>query len=100
MQKNQLIKLAAKRSGMTQEATARAVNSFLEVVSISIAAGEPVGIAGFGEFTQLERPAMKSSLNGSSRTREAKIVPRRRGVGFRASPILKNRMNKGLKANG
>jgi len=92
MQKNQLIKLAAKRSGLSQDVTGKAVNAFLEMVSLGIAAGQPVSLYGFGEFTQKNLPAMASSMNG---TLAAKPVPARVSVGFRPSDLLKKRMNKG-----
>lgn len=94
MKKSQLIKHTAKRAGMSQDATASVVNAMLEVIAISIAAGEPVSLHGFGEFSPVQLPAMKSSLNGNST--EPKYVPARRSVGFRPSIGLKRRMNKRL----
>lgn len=64
----------------------------LEVVGLTLAAGEEVNLRGFGRFDPRDRKPV-TRLNPA--TGEPIQVPAKRSVGFVPSPVLKNRLNQG-----
>lgn len=88
MNRTDLTKLAAKRAGMSQRQTKRAVDAFLDVVSMALTAGEEVNIRSFGNLmTKEEFPVQRGFY------RPGEDSPYYR-VGFKPSKTLKRRVNR------
>jgi DNA-binding protein HU-beta len=87
MQKTDLIKMVADKTGATQKTTAEVVNAAIEVISAALARGEKVTLTGFGTFEVRER-AEREGVNPQTR---AKItIPASKTPGFSASSTLKD----------
>jgi DNA-binding protein HU-beta len=87
MQKTDLIKTVADKTGATQKTTAEVVNAAIEVISAALARGEKVTLTGFGTFEVRER-AEREGVNPQTR---AKItIPASKTPGFSASSMLKD----------
>lgn len=91
MNKVELINLAAKEAGLSQETTRKAVEAFIDLISICLATGQDVQLKGFGQFQphmRLQTPKgfYKPDANTSVRS-----------VSFKPSIPLKKRMNRNLK---
>ena len=87
MQKTDLIKMVADKTGATQKTSAEVVNAAFEVISAALARGEKVTLTGFGTFEVRER-AEREGVNPQTR---AKItIPASKTPGFSASSTLKD----------
>jgi DNA-binding protein HU-beta len=85
--KAQLIEALAERFNGSKRDAAEALESVLETVKWRVAAGEKVGITGFGTFERIDRP---SRIVRNPRTSEKKRAKK--------SSVAKFRMGAGLKA--
>ena len=75
--------------GLPRAGAAEIVAELVETIVGRLAAGKPVGIAGFGSFV----PRDKGTRPGRNpRTGETVRIAARRVVAFRPSPILKDRV--------
>ena len=80
-------------TGLSQHDARELVDSVIETNADRLAAGEPVGISGFGAFGLRD----KSGRTGRNpRTREEAPITARRVVTFRASAKLKARVMAGM----
>lgn len=59
MNKTELIQAVAERTQLTKKDAGAAVNAVLDVITESLAEGEPVQLIGFGNFEVRERAARK-----------------------------------------
>jgi nucleoid DNA-binding protein len=66
------------------------VNDFLRVIALSLADGEDVKLSGFGLFEVRER---KPVTRRNPRTGEEIKVPAKVTLGFKPSPVLKEKVN-------
>ena len=57
MKKQDLIKAIATAAGLSQDAAAKALNAFIDVVTKELKKGGTVGITGFGTFKVAHRKA-------------------------------------------
>lgn len=57
MNKTELIGAVAKKAGLTKKDTEKAINSLIDVVRETLAAGDNVAILGFGTFSVRDRAA-------------------------------------------
>lgn len=57
MKKQDLIKAIATAAGLSQDAAAKALNAFIDVVTAELKSGGSVGITGFGTFKVADRKA-------------------------------------------
>lgn len=57
MNKSELIKKISESAGISQQQAKRALEAFIESVTVAIKRGERVSITGFGSFKLRERPA-------------------------------------------
>ena len=82
-----------EEAGLRQRDAAELVDMLLEAICERLAAGERVGISGFGTFELRD----KSERTGRNpRTREEAPITARRVVTFRASAKLKARVMAGM----
>ena len=82
-----------EEAGLRQRDAARLVDTLVEAICERLAAGEPVGISGFGTFDVRD----KSERTGRNpRTGEEAPIAARRVVTFRASAKLKARVMAGM----
>ena len=83
--------------GLSRNESAQLVESVLEEVSSTRARGEPVKVSSFGTFS-VRQKAQRIGRNPKT-GEEVPILPRRVLV-FRASHVLKNRINGALSGDG
>lgn len=83
--------------GLSRNESAQLVESVLDLVSGTLAKGEPVKISSFGTFSVRDK-ARRIGRNPKT-GEEVPILPRRVLV-FRASHVLKNRINDSLSGGG
>ncbi len=79
--------------GLSRNESAQLVESVLEEISGTLSRGEPVKLSSFGTFSVREK-AQRIGRNPKT-GEEVPILPRR-VLGFRASHILIDRINKSL----
>jgi DNA-binding protein HU-beta len=79
MQKTELIRAVAERSGLTQLQVRQAIESLTAIVGETLAAGEKVSIPGFGTFDVRVRNE-RQGIN--PQTRERITIPSGRAPGF------------------
>lgn len=86
MNKGELVKTVADRSGLTQKNVAIALDAILDAISGSIASGDKVSLVGFGTFEQRDR---KGRAGRNPATGEAINIPASRSVAFKPGQALK-----------
>ena len=91
MNKTELIAAVAEKTGLTKKDAERVVNATFETVTASLAQGEKVQIAGFGNFEVKTREAR---VGRNPRTKETIEIPATRLPGFKASKTLKDTIAK------
>ncbi len=86
MKKQDFIKTVASKSGLSQDAVAKALTSIIDVVTKSLKKGEEVNITGFGAFKVSQRAA-RNGVN--PKTGEKIKIPAMKTPVFRAGKTLK-----------
>lgn len=86
MNKSQLIEALASRFEDNKKDAQHALESVIDVITRSVAAGEKVSITGFGAFEKLDRPArmVRNPRTGERKRAKKTSVPK-----FRAGAELK-----------
>ena len=87
MNKTELIAAVAEKTGLTKKDAERVVNATFETVTASLAKGEKVAVAGFGNF---EVKAREARVGRNPRTKEEIKIPATRLPAFKASKTLKD----------
>lgn len=87
MNKSELVKAAAEKSGLTLKDTEKALNAITESVAAALANGEKVQLTGFGTFEVRERAAREAR---NPRTGETLKVEASKAPAFKAGASLKN----------
>ena len=82
-----------EEAGLRKRDAAELVDALFEAISERLAAGEPVGISGFGAFALHDK---QERVGRNPKTREETPIPARRVVTFRASAKLKKRVAAGM----
>ena len=91
MNKTDLIKnVSAQIEGATQKDVAVILDTVLETIKNTLASGEKVAIAGFGNFEVTERAAREGK---NPRTQEKLIIPASKAPKFKASKNFKDVVN-------
>ena len=91
MTKQELIKQAAKASGVTQETAAAVINAALDAAADALLQGESVTARGFGTLERRERKERKArDLN----TGAAITIPGSYTLAFTTAQTLKDKLNK------
>ena len=90
MNKKNIIEAIHEKVGFSKRETATIVDTALERMRRALAADESVMISSFGKFSVCERKAKKGR---SPQTGEAIVIPARKVVTFKASRVLRERIN-------
>lgn len=90
MNRTDLIRAMATKTGQTQKDTEASVIAFMDVVMESLASGEKVGLVGFGTFEVSER-AEREGRN--PQTGETIILKASRTPRFKAGKAFKDMLN-------
>ncbi len=77
--------------GLSRNESAQLVESVLEQISSTLARGESVKISSFGTFSLRDKA---QRIGRNPKTGEEVPIPPRRVLVFRASHVLKNRINR------
>ncbi len=91
MNKNELVKVVADKTNLTQKDVAYVVDEFFAAIHEELVRGEEVALAGFGKFVVKKRAA-RESIN--PRTKEVVKVAASNAVSFRPSKTIKEAVNK------
>ena len=91
MNKNELIASVAGSAGISKADATRAIDSVLDTISNTLAAGEEVRLIGFGTFGVANRAA---SVGRNPRTGEAIQIAAATRPKFKAGKALKDAVNK------
>ena len=88
--RTELVDLIAENSGLTKQNTNVFLDAFVDVVSNAMINGEIIHIKGFGDFETRDRAARKGV---NPRTGESITISKTRTPAFKASVVLKNKVN-------
>jgi DNA-binding protein HU-beta len=86
--KAQLIEALAERFHGSKKEAAEALESVLETIKWRVAAGEKVGITGFGTFERIDKPARmvrNPRTNEKTRKKKSSVAKFRMGAGLKAA---------------
>ena len=86
MTKTELVAAAAKKSGLTQKDTDKALAALLDAVTCALAKGDKVQLTGFGTFEVREKAAREGR---NPRTGATIAVPASKAPAFKAGASLK-----------
>lgn len=90
MNRTDLIRAMATKTGQTQKDTEASLIAFMDVVMESLTSGEKVGLVGFGTFEVSER-AEREGIN--PQTKERILLPSSKSPKFKASKAFKDMLN-------
>lgn len=90
MNRQELIRAMATKTGQTQKDTEASLIAFMDVVMESLASGEKVGLVGFGTFEVSER-AEREGRN--PQTGETMILKASKTPRFKAGKAFKDMLN-------
>ena len=90
MNKNELVKVVAEATGLTQKEVGAVVDEMLNAIIGELAEGREVSLAGFGKFVTKTRAA-RESIN--PRTKEVVQVPACKAPAFKVGKALKDAVN-------
>lgn len=88
MNREELVRLAARRKGLPEVEVDVILGSILDSIVLSLAAGHAVTLRGFGTFEVRDRKATKRNVPGKG----VISLPAGSSVGFKASPLIKERL--------
>ena len=91
MNKTELIAAIAAKTGETKKDAEATLNSFVNVVSETLAKGDKVQLVGFGSFEVRKRAARKGR---NPQTKEEIKIPASKAPVFKAGKALKDLVNK------
>mgnify|MGYP000847676621 CR=1 FL=1 len=90
MNKNDLIKSIAAKSGLNQKNSEAALNAFISSVEEALQKGDKVVLVGFGTFEVKKRAERKGR---NPQTREEIVIPASNAPVFKAGKGLKDKVN-------
>ena len=90
MTKAEIARIVHERVGLTKKDSAQIVESVLDVVSDALEQGTNVKLSGFGHFMVRQKHARRGR---NPKTGVDLTIAPRSVVTFRASPLLKNKLN-------
>lgn len=90
MNKSDLIKSIATKSGLTAEQATQALNGLTDTIADTLAKGEEVALVGFGTFRATNR---KARTGRNPKTGEAIQIPASKSPTFKAGKTLKDAVN-------
>jgi integration host factor subunit alpha len=90
MTKANIVEEVYKKVGFSKSQAAEIVETVFETMKQVLERGEKLKISGFGNFTPRDK---KTRIGRNPKTGEAIEISARRVVTFKASPVLKSKMN-------
>lgn len=90
MNRQELIRAMATKTGQTQKDTEASLIAFMDVVMESLAKNERIGLVGFGTFEVIERAEREGT---NPQTKERILLPSSKTPKFRASKAFKDMLN-------
>ena len=90
MTKSDLVEAVGRRMGFSRKRCANVVDLILEIMKERFERGEQVKLSGFGSFEVREKVPRRGR---NPQTGEKIILPARRVLTFRASQLLRARLN-------
>ncbi|MDR0678334.1 MAG: HU family DNA-binding protein [Holosporaceae bacterium] len=91
MNKTELVKAVAKKSGLSIKDSGNFLNEFISVAKKTFSKGKDVILVGFGTFSVVKR---KARIARNFRTKEIIKIPPYKSVRFRPGKNLKEIVNK------
>ena len=91
MTKAQLIAGIAKEAELTQAAAQKALETITKCIAVEVKAGRSIALPGLGSFNLAKRAARKGR---NPRTGAEIKIPASKTVRFKASSVLKDKINK------
>ena len=91
MNKNDLVAAVADTAGLSKADAVRAVEGFIDCITVSLKKGKDVRLVGFGTFTVAKRAA---SEGRNPRTGEKIKIPAAKRPKFSAGKALKEAVNR------
>ncbi len=82
-----------QRVGLSRNESQELVDTVLAEICTSLEGGDPVKLSSFGSFGLREKG---ERIGRNPKTGEEKVISPRRVLVFRASNIMKNKINRGL----
>jgi integration host factor subunit alpha len=89
--KDKLITRLQTQMGISKQESRQIVDRFLEIMKDSLARGEDLLISGFGKFSVRQKNARRGR---NPQTKESLILAARKVLVFKASGVLRERLNK------
>lgn len=90
MQKSELIKAVAEKSGTDSKTVGKIISQIISTIQSELIAGNEVSILGFGTFKVTERDKREGR---NPRTGDKMIIPAHKLPVFKAGEILKKAVN-------
>jgi len=90
MTKADIVEEVVKKIGFPKSQAADIVETVFETMKETLERGEKLKISGFGNFTPRDK---KTRMGRNPKTGEPMEISARRVVTFKASPVLKDKMN-------
>ena len=91
MNKTELIAAVAEKTGLTKKDAERVINATFETITASLAEGDKVALAGFGNF---EIKTREARVGRNPRTKETIQIPASKLPAFKAAKALKDAVAK------
>ena len=91
--KAELAEMLFDRVGLNKREAKDIVDTFFEEIRDALARGEPVKLSGFGVF---QVRAKRARMGRNPKTGEPAAIEPRRVIGFRASQVMKARVDRAL----
>jgi len=93
--KGKLITNLETRLGMERQDSRKAVERLLEIMKDTLSQGEDLLINGFGKFSVRQKRARRGR---NPQTQECITLAARKVLGFKASGVLRKRINEGFES--
>lgn len=90
MNKTELVKAVAEKTGLTLTAAGNAVNAVFDAIGEALVEGQEVAVPGFGTYKVAERAARTCR---NPRTGETIEVPASKSVSFKVSKTVNAKLN-------
>ena len=90
MSKSELISAVAEKSEVSKKDTEAVLNTAMDIIKETVAAGSDVQLIGFGTFTVVER-AERTGHNPA--TKQTITIPASKSPKFKAGKALKDKLN-------
>ena len=91
MNKQELMKVIAKKSGITNAESAAVIKAFMDAIKTSLKKGDKVQLIGFGSFSTRKRAARKGV---NPKTKKSIKIPAKKVAKFAPGKALKDLVNK------